>query len=117
MRGLGAITIAAVLAKGNPQRFQSLQAYLRYCGLRAEARAVGRYSRRIKAVYHQLACGVIMHRDPKFYAVYQEIKGNLRGRFPLYRKSKIDGMARNRLATLLAKHVFLTLRSVLPVTA
>ncbi len=117
VRGLGVITVAAVFTQANPKRFRSLQTYLRYCGPRAEARAVGKYSRRIKAVYHQLACGVIMHRDSKFYALYQEIKGNLRGRFPLYRKSKIDGMARHRLATPLAKHVFLTLRSVLPVTA
>ncbi len=50
-----------------------------------------------------------MHRDPGFYPPYSEVKRNLRNRFPDYRKSNIDGMARNRLATLLAKHMYYSL--------
>ncbi len=110
VRGLG--TIAAISAKANPHRFRSLQAYLRYCGLRAEARASGNYDRRIKGIYYQLGRDVVMHRDPKFYSLYLEIKANLRNRFPEYRKGKIDGMARNRLATLLAKHMYHTLHLI-----
>lgn len=110
IRGLGYLTVGAISAKANPKRFRSLQAYLRYCGLRAEARASGNYDHRIKGIYHQFGRDVIMHRDGTFYPLFLEIKANLRKRFPDYRKGKIDGMARNRLATLLAKHIYRTLQ-------
>jgi hypothetical protein len=112
IRGLGSITVAAILTKANPKRFDSLQAYLRYCGMRAEARTLGNYSRRVQAIYYQLGRDVVLHKDPTFYGLYLKVKGDLRARFPHYRKGKIDGMARNRLATLLAKHLYRAFRAM-----
>jgi len=111
IRGLGVITFAAVRVKANPKRFRSLSAYLRYCGLRGEARASGRYNRYVRGLYHQFACDVIMHRDPWFYPLYAEIKAKLRARLPAKPRYATDGMAKNRLATLLAKRLYQALRT------
>lgn len=112
IRGLGPISLAGILVKADPRRFRSLQAYLRYCGLRAEARASGSFNRHVRAIYHQMARDVIMHRDPSFYALYGQIKANLRNRHLDYPKGKIDGMAKNRLATLLAKNIYRAIREM-----
>lgn len=111
VRGAGPRYIGGILIKAAPRRFPSLSAYLRYCGLKASSVTTGRYSRHSRALYHQLATSVIMHKDPCFYRLYRKVKRDLSRRRPEYKPSRIEAMARNRLATFLAKRVFNDLRN------
>lgn len=65
----------------------------------------------MRALYYQLSCDVIMHRDSHFYPLYQEIKARLTGEFHDFPKYRLDGMAKNRIATLLAKRLYHGLKS------
>lgn len=111
IRGMGPRILGGILLKASPARFPSLSAYLGYCGLKGHAISGGRYSRHVRALYHQLATSTIMHKDPEFYGLYQKVKGNLRERFPDYSGTRIEGMTKNRLATFLAKRVFSSARA------
>jgi hypothetical protein len=47
-----------------------------------------------------------MHKDGEFYPLYLKVKQDLRQRFPAHSKARLEGMAKNRLATFLAKRVY-----------
>lgn len=106
IRGLGPRYLGGILVAAPPPRFRSLSAYLSYCGLKGSSVISGRYNRHVRGLYHQIASSVVMHKDPTFYRLYLRVKMDLGNRFPEYRKSRIEGMARNRLATFLAKEAY-----------
>ncbi len=106
IKGLCIRYLGGILIKAHPSRFRSLSAYLGYCGLKRSARESGRYSRHVLSLYHQLSSSTIMHKDGTFYPLYLKVKTDLRSRFPNYPKHKIDGMAKNRVSTFLAKRIY-----------
>ncbi len=114
IRGLGVRYLAGILIRANPHKFRSLSAYLRYCGYKGSVEETGRYSRHARSLYHQLCSEVIMHKDNEFYPLYLKLKADVKERFPDYPKGKIDGMARNRLSTFLAKRIYFYFRADVP---
>lgn len=111
-RGVGVRYLAGILIMANPSKFKSLSAYLGYCGLKASADTSGRYNKHVRGLYHQLAFEVILHKDAEFYPLYLKIKSDLKQRFPLHPRHRIDRMARNRVSTFLAKKVYSTFHQV-----
>ena len=106
VKGLGVRYLAGILIMAHPARFRSLSAYLAYCGYKGSSKRCQRYNHHVASLYHQLGSSVIIHRDGVFYPLYLRIKGDLKERFPDYRKGRIDSMARNRVATFLAKVIY-----------
>jgi hypothetical protein len=111
IRGVGPRYLGGILVKAHPDRFRSLSSYLYYCGLKGSAIESKRYSRHVRSLYHQLAASVVMQKDVRFYRLYRKVKRDLAERFPDAGKSRIEGKAKNRLATFLAKEIYARLRS------
>jgi len=110
IRGVGPRLLGGILLIARPARFHSMSAYLAYCGLKEVSIRSGKYSRSIRTLYHQLSTSVIMQGDAEFYRLYAQIKVDLRSRFPEDRPSRLEGRARNRLSTFLAKRIYLSFR-------
>lgn len=108
IKGIGLRFLAGLLAVAHPKRFSTLSKYLSYCGYKESSwqGGKGKYSRIAKSLAWQMVKSLIMHKDSKFYPFYLHLKGDLRERFPSYSKAKLDGMARNRMATFLLKEFY-----------
>lgn len=103
IRGLGLRYLAGLLAYAHPNRFPTLHRYLYYCGYTGASKVTKRYNRKVKSLVYQIVKGLIMHRDPVYYQKYLKIKSELSDDYPKHKK---DGVARNRVGTLLLKEFY-----------
>jgi len=103
IKGLGTRYLAGLLAYAHPKRFRNLHRFLLYCGYKG---SFSRYSRKVKSIVHQIVVHLIMCKNEHYYPVYLKLKKDLNERFPTYGKGKIDGMAKNRMGTLLLKEIY-----------
>ncbi len=106
IHGVGVRYLGGILISADPSKFRSLSAYLRYCGLKASARRTWWYNKHVRSLYYQVSVSVVMKKDEHFYPLYLKIKADLSQRFPGYPKFRVDLMARNRLATFIAKRIY-----------
>lgn len=106
IKGLGLRLLAGLLAYADPIRFPSLRKFLHYCGYKKSSKKTKRYNRKVSSVVYQIAISLVMQKDEKYYPLYLKLKRDLEERFPNYRKSKIDGMAKKRIGTFLLKEIY-----------
>jgi len=106
IRGIGKRVLCRLLAVAHPKDFSSLSKFLIYCGYKGICKETGNYSRRAKGVARNMVICLLRHKNKKYYPLYKEIKADLRDEYPNYSKGRIDGMARNRIATLLLKEIY-----------
>jgi hypothetical protein len=106
VKGVGAISLGGILAFAHPSRFPSLRKFLVYCGYKKSARITGKYNRKVCGLMNQVVRSLIMSKNEKYYPLYLKIKKDLGQQHPEYPKGKIDGMSRNRVATLLLKEIY-----------
>ncbi len=106
IKGAGPRLVGGVLLCAHPRNFRSLSAYLAYAGFKGWSSLSGKYNRHVKSLYYQLGAMVIIHRDPRFYRIYVKIKRDLQISREGLSAGRLDGMARNRLCTFLAKEFY-----------
>lgn len=108
IKGLGQRLWLGILVTANPSNFKCLSAYLRFCGLTSDVMATHKYNRHAKMLYHMLAEEVMKLKDPKFRAIYDKCKEDIRAKHEDYTKGHIHNAALNRTATFLAKEIYKT---------
>lgn len=107
MKGVDIALMARLLASAHPKNFPTLSRYLLYCGYKEWSKKhTKRYNREAHTVAWLMASNLIMKKDSKFYPLYLKIKEDLRQKYPDYTNGKIHGMAMNRLATFVLKHIY-----------
>lgn len=106
IRGIGKRILCRLLAVAHPKDFPSLSKFLIYCGYKGICKETGKYNRRAKGVARNMVMCLLRHRNQKYYPLYKEIKADFKDKHPNYSKGRIDGMARNRIATLLLKEIY-----------
>ena len=108
-KGLYLIILATILAFAHPSRFSSCRKFLHYCGYTQSARLSKKYRRDVHSAGFQTAVSLVMRKDPKYYPLYNIIKEQLSAEHPYYPKGKIDGITKNRIATLVFKEIYKSL--------
>jgi len=106
IRGLGDRIWAGITVTANPTNFKCLSAYLRFCGLTADAIESHKYNRHARMLYHMLAEEIMKQKDPTFRPIYDKCKADIAEKYPDYTKMHIHNAALNRIATMLAKTIF-----------
>jgi len=106
IKGIGAISLAGILAYAHPSRFPSLRKFLFYCGYPQASKEEKTYCRRIKPIMYNLVGSIIKAKEPKYYNLYLKFKTELNHKCPDKPKKTIDMTARNRTATYLLKEIY-----------
>ena len=114
LKGFGPRIWAGIICVADPHNFNSLNAYLKYCGFIDCRILQGNYSRDAKLVYWLLTDQIIRQRTEPYRSKYDEIKQEQGELHPEWReksgykegKGRIDNIARNRIGTVLAKEVY-----------
>jgi len=106
IEGLSKFLLGKLLAYAHPRRFPTLRKFLRYCGYRGTAKYDGKYCRRAKSTAYLMVWSVIIHKDREFYPRYLKMREEFSRDNPDWSKGKVDGVVRNRLATLLLKKIY-----------
>jgi hypothetical protein len=101
--------LAKVLAFAHPTRFSTCRRFLHYCGFTQSAKLSKKYRRDVHSTGYQMAISVVMTKNLKYYPLYKTIKQQLLLKHPHYSKSKVDGMAKTRIATLIFKDIYMSL--------
>ena len=108
-KGLRDMLLAKVLAFAHPIRFSTCRRFLHYCGFTQSAKLSKKYRRDVHSTGYQMAVAVVMAKHPKYYPLYKTIKEQLLVKHPNYSKSKVDGMTKTRIATLVLKDIYISL--------
>lgn len=114
IKGFGARIWAGIICVADPRKFNSLNAYLKYCGFIDRHILQNKYSRDAKLVYWLLTDQIIRQRAEPYRLKYDEIKQEQGELHPEWLKKsgykegkgRIDNIARNRIGTALAKEVY-----------
>ena len=114
MKGFGTRIWAGVICVADPQHFNSVNGYLKYCGYINRDVLKNKFSRDAKLVYWLLTDQIVKQRTEPYRSKYDEIKQTQGELHPEwleksgYRegKGRIDNIARNRVGTMLAKNVY-----------
>jgi len=108
IKGIGIRYLAGILTVAHPKKFSSLSKYLAYCGYKESSWQEGRgkYNRVAKTLAWQMTKSLIMHKDPKFYPLYLQIKKDITNRHPDFPKARLNGMSMNRISTFLLKELY-----------
>ena len=115
IKGVGARILGEILFIKHPKYFKDWRQYIKYCGFYADGRKTGKFNHALKDAYYLATRGVIMAKDEKYSATYKEIKTKLREEHPdkvkengkiRWNNGHIDNIAKNRIATQLAKDVW-----------
>jgi len=132
IKGFGPTNLACILTFAHPNKFPSLRKYLFYCGYTSRNKLTVNYCHRIKPTMYLILDGIMRKKDPKYYPIYIKIKNEWLAKFEdenfvksfqeAHSKSKIykkfpkkliaDGLARNRVSTLILKEVYSKLHEV-----
>lgn len=107
--GLYDVLFAEVIAFAHPKRFSSCRQFLHFCGYTQSAKVSGHYRRDVHSTGHEIAKGLIMKKDEKYYPLYLKIKEGIATRLPWFHKIDIDQKAKNRIATLVFKEIYKSL--------
>ncbi|MCK4526156.1 hypothetical protein KAW18_02195 [candidate division WOR-3 bacterium] len=112
IKGLGERYVFGVMLTANPIDFLSVTRYLMYCGLVSKGQIGNKYNRSAKSLFHQIAEGLIQHKDKEYYPLYLEIKTSIAERHnPEWTKGHINNVTINRIATLIAKEFYRRIRN------
>ena len=74
IKGVGVAVVARILAVAHPNKFSSKSAYLTYCGYTKASRDSNKYNRLIKSLYYLAAKFTMMHKDPIYRKMYDDVK-------------------------------------------
>jgi len=74
IKGVGVAMVARILAVAHPNKFTSKSAYLTYCGYTKDTRDSNKYNRLIKSLYYLAASFTMMHKDPVYRKMYDDVK-------------------------------------------
>jgi hypothetical protein len=111
IKGIGTIFLARFLAFAHPNRFSNKTKFLNYCGYTQASIAGHKYSRKAHSLGWQIIKSLILQKEERFYPIYKQWKEQIASNHPEYPKHKIDGISRNRTATILYKELYQTFRS------
>lgn len=124
IKGLGPKTLAKLLASAHPRDFESLSAYLAYCGCKASSfykkfedgkgKGRGEFSRNAKSAIWFIAksCMTLGKKErTKYYCMYEKLRKDLEARGL---KKLIHTKALNRLQTFLLKEIYHTVKDIEP---
>jgi len=114
IRGLNKRLIVKLLAEAHPKEFPTLSKYLIYCGKKGISRETHKYNHLASGYLYQMATSLIRQKNERYYSFYKKVKKEFREEHPDYSDGKIDGMARNRVATFLLKEIYYTVREEEP---
>lgn len=114
IKGFGIRMWAGIICVASPQHFNSVNAYLKYCGYIDRDVLKNKFSRDAKLVYWLLTDQIVKQRTEPYRSKYDEIKQKQGELHPEWLKKsgykegkgRIDNIARNRVGTMLAKDVF-----------
>ena len=96
----------------HPKRFSSLSRFLAYCGYKENTfKDTKKYSRKVKYCMYNIVEGMIKAKDPRYYELYQKIRGQLAEKSPEAKPHTLNGKARNRVATFFLKEFYNTFKS------
>ena len=106
-KGLGERYVFGLMLTANPLDFKTITRYLMYCGSVSKEQTKNKYSRSTKSLFYQIVEELIQHKDKKYYPLYLKIKTPLAEKHnPEWTKGHIDNVARNRIATFVAKEFY-----------
>jgi len=106
IRGLGNRLWGGLIVTANPVNFPCLSAYLRFCGLTADAIESHKYNRHATMLYHLLAEEIVRQRDATFRPLYDRFKAAMAVKYEGEKPYRINNAAMCRTATYLAKAVY-----------
>lgn len=114
LKGFGPRIWAGIICVADPRQFNSVNGYLKFCGFIDRERLNNRFNRDAKLVYWLLTDQIIKQRTEPYRSKYDEVKQMQSELHPEWLersgwkegKGRIDNIARNRVATVLAKEVY-----------
>lgn len=118
MKGFGPRIWAGIVCIADPRQFTSINAYLKFCGFIDREKLENRFNRDAKLVYWLLTDQIVKQRGQPYRDLYDRIKQEQGELHPDWLnksgykegKGRIDNIARNRVATMLAKEVYRLVR-------
>ena len=113
IKGIGPRLWAGILCIANPKDFYSVNAYLKYCGLIDHKNINYNYNRDARVIYWLISDQIVKHRTPEYREFYDKAKLTLASKNPDWKPYRVNNAALNRLATVLAKDIYKTIKSQL----
>ena len=116
IKGVSTYSISSVMINSNPNKFNSVSAFLRYVGFSEKTKYTQSGKRRLnkkRTPFYFMVLGAIKKSDDylKYRKLYEKIKEDLRIRFPDEPPFIIENRTKNRLATILAKEFYHRIRN------
>ena len=111
IKGVSTYSISSVMINSNPNKFNSVSAFLRYVGFSEKTKYTQSGKRRLnkkRTPFYFMVLGAIKKSDDylKYRKLYEKIKEDLRIKFPDEPPFIIENRTKNRLATILAKEFY-----------